>query len=123
MLPNRNRSKNSADGSSKFVCDEHIWNDQATRCHFLEDCRLCEKSNFEGSNIGPRQTVLNHCHFNVFFFLGGGVGGSSASINMSCVMELEFLPLSYGVPVRERYGSTLLPATREQHDQNCTQSH
>jgi len=32
-------------------------------------------------------------------------------------------PLSYGVPVRERYGSTLLQATREQHDQNCTQSH
>ena len=32
-------------------------------------------------------------------------------------------PLSYGVPVRERYGSTLLPATREQHDQNCTQSY
>ena len=32
-------------------------------------------------------------------------------------------PLSYGVAVRERYGSTLLPATREQHDQNCTQSH
>ena len=29
-------------------------------------------------------------------------------------------PLSYRVPVRERYGSTLLPATREQHDQNCT---
>jgi hypothetical protein len=28
-------------------------------------------------------------------------------------------PLSYGVPVRERYGSTLLPATREQHGQNC----
>ena len=36
--------------------------------------------------------------------------------------QLEY-PLSYGVPVRERYGSTLLPATREQHDQNCTQSH
>ena len=34
-----------------------------------------------------------------------------------------FRPLSYGVPVRERYGSTLLPATREQHDHNCTQSH
>jgi len=32
-------------------------------------------------------------------------------------------PLSYGVAVRERYGSTLLPATTEQHDQNCTQSH
>ena len=32
-------------------------------------------------------------------------------------------PLSYRVPVRERYGSALLPATREQHDQNCTQSH
>ena len=34
-----------------------------------------------------------------------------------------YYPLSYGVPVRERYGSTLLPAIREQHDQNCTQSH
>ena len=32
-------------------------------------------------------------------------------------------PLSFGVPVRERYGSTLLPATREQHNQNCTQNH
>ena len=37
-------------------------------------------------------------------------------------MNIEY-PLSYRVPVRERYGSTLLPATREQHDQNCTQSH
>ena len=36
---------------------------------------------------------------------------------------LIYYPLSYGVPVRERYGSTLLSATREQHDQNCTQSH
>ena len=36
---------------------------------------------------------------------------------------LHIYPLSYGVPVRERYGSTLLPGTREQHDQNCTQSH
>ena len=34
-----------------------------------------------------------------------------------------YYPLSYGVPVRERYGSTLLPATREQHDQNCTELH
>ena len=41
------------------------------------------------------------------------------------IVSVDFLhyPLSYGVPVRERYGSTLLPATREQHDQNCTQSH
>ena len=38
-------------------------------------------------------------------------------------MKQEVYPLSYRVPVRERYGSTLLPATREQHDQNCTQSH
>ena len=36
---------------------------------------------------------------------------------------IHIYPLSYGFPVRERYGSTLLPATREQHDQNCTQSH
>ena len=39
------------------------------------------------------------------------------------VVDPMYYPLSYGVPVRERYGSTLLPATREQHDQNCTQSH
>ena len=39
------------------------------------------------------------------------------------VCRVVHYPLSYGVPVRERYGSTLLPATREQHDQNCTQSH
>jgi hypothetical protein len=38
-------------------------------------------------------------------------------------LATKIYPLSYGVPVRERYGSTLLPATREQHDQNCTQSH
>ena len=37
--------------------------------------------------------------------------------------QKQVITLSYGVPVRERYGSTLLPATREQHDQNCTQSH
>ena len=46
-------------------------------------------------------------------------------VSFISVVEPQFLlyPLSYGVPVRERYGSTLLPATREQHDQNCTQSH
>ena len=38
------------------------------------------------------------------------------------VLHLNY-PLSYRVPVRERYGSTLLPATREQHDQNCAQGH
>jgi len=37
--------------------------------------------------------------------------------------EWQYYPLSYRVPIRERYGSTLLPVTREQHDQNCTQSH
>ena len=41
----------------------------------------------------------------------------------SAVTRTRHYPLSYRVPVRERYGSTLLPATREQHDQNCTQSH
>ena len=48
--------------------------------------------------------------------IGVRVGESGEGV---CV----YYPLSYGVPVRERYGSTLLPATREQHDQNCTQSH
>jgi hypothetical protein len=40
----------------------------------------------------------------------------------ACQLADPNYPLSYGVPVRERYDSTLLPATREQHDQNCTQS-
>ena len=44
------------------------------------------------------------------------------SDDMASELQVDY-PLSYGVPVRERYGSTLLPATREQHDQNCTQSH
>ena len=42
---------------------------------------------------------------------------------ISMCIEIRCYTLSYGVPVRERYGSTLLPATREQHDQNSTQSH
>ena len=55
--------------------------------------------------------------------------GAATPVSRVYVMQLEatfviwVYPLSYGVPVRERYGSTLLPATREQHDQNCTQSH
>ena len=44
-------------------------------------------------------------------------------IETSNLEQYVHYPLSYHVPVRERYGSTLLPATREQHDQNCTQSH
>ena len=44
-------------------------------------------------------------------------------IGQLMMVQLLIYPLSYRVPVRERYGSTLLPATREQHDQNCTQSH
>ena len=45
------------------------------------------------------------------------------TLTHDCKSELDIYPLSYGVPLRKRYGSTLLPATREQHDQNCTQSH
>ena len=52
------------------------------------------------------------------------IGKKSAAVQSSNVETLHVgYPLSYGVPVRERYGSTLLPATREQRDQNCTQSH
>ena len=50
-----------------------------------------------------------------------GTQNSASYIPASCIFNL--YPLSYGVPIREWYGSTLLPATREQHDQNCTQSH
>ena len=48
---------------------------------------------------------------------------SVGQINKVTKINKDYYPLSYRVPVRERYGSTLLPATREQHDQNCTQSH
>ena len=37
--------------------------------------------------------------------------------------KFEFNPYPTAFPQEERYGSTLLLATREQHDQNCTQSH
>ena len=50
------------------------------------------------------------------------VSSPLASVHKSFRLLGNYL-LSYGVPVRERYGSTLLPATREQHDQNCTQRH
>ena len=50
--------------------------------------------------------------------------GSRTAWQPVCALgNLLYYPLSYRVPIRERYGSTLLPATREQHDQNCTQSH
>ena len=48
---------------------------------------------------------------------------TSAELSQEVSIVFFVYPLSYGVPVRERYGSALLPATREQHDQNCTQSH
>ena len=54
--------------------------------------------------------------------LGKGEGGKLPCAEVVRI-DVGYYPLSYGVPVRERYGSTLLPATREQHDQNCTQSH
>ena len=49
--------------------------------------------------------------------------GKAAGAWNGTLLYLVPILISYGVPVRERYGSTLLPATREQHDQNCTQSH
>ena len=73
------------------------------------------------------------CKFVKFFFLSfffflttsTGVPYREDCLNPYASRFESFInyPLSYGVPVRERYGSTLLPATREQHDQNCTQSH
>ena len=48
---------------------------------------------------------------------------SSRYIEASYSVAMLLLTLILRRPVRERYGSTLLPATREQHDQNCTQSH
>jgi hypothetical protein len=89
MLPNRNLSKNPAEGSTNFLCEEHIWDDQGTRCHVLEDCRLCEKSNFEGSKLlvyvplhisaGLYRPIfgLNKLFQIIFismFYLGGGGG-------------------------------------------------
>ena len=56
-----------------------------------------------------------------FYDVTGIEGGQAVRCYIQKFVEL--YPLSYRVPVRERYGSTLLPATREQHDQNRTQSH
>ena len=57
-----------------------------------------------------------------FIWLSSTSGFSPIPVHYIYLLMSTIYPLSYGVPVRERYGSTLLPATREQHDQNCTQS-
>ena len=56
-------------------------------------------------------------------YLADYTGCSVMQVGYKFEEHIADYPLSYRVPVRERYGSTLLPATREQHDQNCTQSH
>ena len=82
----------------------------ARRCS-TETCILCD--------------VLQECNAiedtvaNKWMSTGYTTVLSISNFTEKCLIQ----PLSYGVPVRERYGSTLLPATREQHDQNCTQSH
>ena len=74
-----------------------------------------------------RSTYLEKQTFPVPQFLpklpqGMAPDRTQAGVVLQTKINLHY-PLSYGVPVRERYGSTLLPATREQHDQKCTQSH
>ena len=54
----------------------------------------------------------------------GVTGGTICTVDLA-PFGSSLRPLTLILPRsrRERYGSTLLPATREQHDQNCTQSH
>ena len=77
-------------------------------------------------NLGKNTDTHTHTHTHtyIYYFLlfrGNNCDANALQYHITC--RLSCLPLSYRVPVRERYGSTLLPATREQHDQNCTQSH
>ena len=75
-------------------------------------------SNFNNYNLAPDLRQGKYvCGVDGFLWKGPPTG-----VEQWIKWEYNY-PLSYGVPVRERYGSTLLPATREQHDQNCTQSH
>ena len=66
----------------------------------------------------PYRAPVLHCYGN----LAHAGDGHEAGVCCSNFRQVCY-PLSYRVPVRERYGSKLLLATREQHDQNCTQSH
>ena len=71
----------------------------------------------------PRLECSTFIYLFIYFLrITTGICPSAYTLNNYSVVRIS-KPLSYGVPVRERYGSTLLPATREQHDQNCTQSH
>ena len=80
--------------------------------------------------MGPRDSVdvLKKSRLHVFVVLPAVLLKLYVVWDVSFCLAVDscpdgYYPLSYGVPVRERYGSTFLPATREQHDQNCTQSH
>ena len=109
-------------------------------CHSLMSCGLdCGLSGWGSTPGSSRESALGHriqtnpacctmdteisvlmCKRLVREF--GHILQSSTQPNIALCLYFQY-PLSYRVPVRERYGSTLLPATREQHDQNCTQSH
>ena len=89
-------------------------------CKQYTDNCLKESTVFTWAYVFPH--ILSH-NFRVGHF---GILCKNMYLEHGCgklLPKTTVYPLSYRVPVRERYGSTLLPATREQHDQNCTQSH
>ena len=88
--------------------------------------RRCE-DNYLETVLGRTDRIIANGDGNSI--TAAGLVKASGTGQKSCILcvwwyeKIVSYPLSYRVPARERYGSTLLPATREQHDQNCTQSH
>ena len=83
----------------------------------------CSLKEFNDSHLNSSLTLNSIKSRTENYVLKGGVQQQDQVVKLQRALRGEVYPLSYRVPVRERYGSTLLPATREQHDQNCTQSH
>ena len=109
-----------SDGDTLLICPRG-WNvfyylhvDRCTRCH----------SDFPFSSLTTNKSHLTELGLLVLFQHNTVLALVYRHyIKIYQAVTQKYYPLSYGVPVRERCGSTLLPATREQHDQNCTQSH
>jgi len=88
-------------------CEE---NSNTTSNHMAEMVNRCESNSVQkNSDLGILSLILPRSRTETVWFYTSTSNERAAR--------------PYRVPVRERYGSTLLPATREQHDQSCTQSH
>ena len=111
-----------------FNCLKFILNFATNTCRRTEDKNtfklgsliLTYSAEFECKYIQSQRGSVQKLRCRRWSVLLKGALGGQLCLSLN---HWQNYPLSYRVPVRERYGSTLLPATREQHDQNCTQSH